>query len=151
MPFASRLSGILARMLRRGKHGASVTGDDSEAQLKHQVPVLIGIRQTSGVTVLDVTGKLCGEEQCNALKEQVAGLLARPQKARIVLNLESVSNIYGSGVGALVRAYTDTRHRGGELKLVCPPGKVLRLLQLTKLITLFQVFATETEALASFE
>ena len=151
MPFASRLSGVLARMLRRGQHGAIVPVDDSEAQLKHQVPVRIGTRQASGVTILDVTGKLCGEEQCNALKEQVAGLLARPQKARIVLNLESVSNIYGSGVGALVKAYTETRRRGGELKLVCPPGKVLRLLQVTKLITLFQVFATEADALASFE
>ena len=77
----------------------------------------------------------------------MAGLLARPQKARIVLNLESVSNIYGSGVGALVRAYTDTRHRGGELKLVCPPGKVLRLLQVTKLITLFQGLGLRRENL----
>ncbi len=142
MPFVSSLRDVLARILRRGKPGANVTGDDSEAQLKYRVPARLGTRQTPGVTILHLPGKLCGEEQCNALKEQMPGLLARPQTARIVLNLENVSGIDETGFATLVKAYTDTRHRGGELKLVCPPGKVLRLLQVTKLITRLPSFLT---------
>ncbi len=135
MPFVSRLSRILTRILVRGRNlGPS-----------------IGTRQTSGITILDLRGKLIRGELCNALKEQVAGILARRPTERILLNLENVSAIDMTGVGKVVRAFKDTQEHGGDLRLVCPEGEVLRVLRITKLISVFQVFATEAEALASFQ
>jgi anti-sigma B factor antagonist len=104
------------------------------------------------MTILSVTGKeLFRGEACDTLREQVAVVLARSQAQRIVLNLAGVSKIDQTGIGALVRVFQDTREHGGKLKLICPEGEVLRVLRLTKLISVFEVFATEAEALASFE
>jgi anti-sigma B factor antagonist len=95
-------------------------------------------------------GELYRGEICDALSEQVKQLLSHEEKERIVLNLENVRRIDATGLGTLVMAYVNARHRGVDLKLVCPPGEVLRVLRVAKLATVFQVFATDAEALASF-
>ena len=68
----------------------------------------------------------------------------------ILLNLEDVSTIDSSGVGEMVSAYTTVSNRGGKLKLLNLPPKVQDILQITQLITVFEVFDDEAEAIASF-
>ncbi len=152
---ASRLSTILARILGRGRRNRPSGSVEGARANVIPPPTRIGpsivARQTSGVNVLVVTGELYRGEACDALREQVKRLLSHGEKERIVLNVENVSRIDNSGLGTLVKVYTDARDRGVDLKLVCPAGEVLRVLQITKLATIFQVFATDAEALASFE
>lgn len=154
MPFAGRLSTILSRILGRGrKNRPSQSGEGERANVippPTRVGPSIVVRQTSGVNVLVVMGELYRGEICDALSEQVKQLLSHEEKERIVLNLENVRRIDATGLGTLVMAYVNARHRGVDLKLVCPPGEVLRVLRVAKLATVFQVFATDAEALASF-
>jgi anti-sigma B factor antagonist len=64
--------------------------------------------------------------------------------------MADVSTIDSSGVGELVSAYTTATNRGGRLKLINLPSKVADILQITQLITVFEVFDDEDEAVASF-
>lgn len=109
-----------------------------------------GIRQVSEVFVIHSSGKLVRGEACIALGEQVAALLARGQAPGILLNLEAVSYIDDVGLATLIKAWVDTRKHGGVLKLVCPEGKVLQVLRMTHLDTVFEVFPTEAQAMSSF-
>lgn len=70
---------------------------------------------------------------------------------KILLNLGDVSYIDSSGIGELVSAFTTTKNRGGELKLVNLTKKMHDLLQITKLYTVFDVYEDESEAIASFK
>ena len=70
--------------------------------------------------------------------------------AKLLINLGEVTTIDSSGVGELVSAYTTVTNRGGKLKLVNMPPKVSDILQITQLITVFEVFETEDEAVQSF-
>jgi anti-sigma B factor antagonist len=69
---------------------------------------------------------------------------------KILIHLEKVTTIDSSGVGELVSAFTTVTNRGGKLKLVNLPPKVNDILQITQLITVFEVYDNEAEALASF-
>ncbi|MGB3562836.1 MAG: STAS domain-containing protein, partial [Thermoanaerobaculia bacterium] len=66
-------------------------------------------------------------------------------------NLGNVTTIDSSGIGELVSAYTTVTNRGGKLKLANLPPKVQDILQITQLVTVFDIFSDEEEALASFE
>ncbi|MDH2393303.1 STAS domain-containing protein [Streptomyces sp. HNM0663] len=68
----------------------------------------------------------------------------------ILLNLASVSVIDSAGMGELVSSYTHVANGGGKLKLVNLPPKITDILQVTQLISVFEVFDDEEEALASF-
>ena len=68
----------------------------------------------------------------------------------ILVNLNEVTTIDSSGVGELVSTYTTVTNRGGKLKLLSLPPKVADILQITQLITVFEVFDSEAEAVASF-
>ncbi|MEU3278858.1 STAS domain-containing protein [Streptomyces antibioticus] len=106
-------------------------------------------RQVSGVTVLDMKGKITigvGDVQ---LREAVHEALESGAK-NILLNLASVSVIDSAGIGELVSSYTHVANRGGKLKLVNLPPKITYMLQVTQLISVFEVFDDEEEALASF-
>ena len=83
------------------------------------------------------------------MKERIKDLLADGQK-RILLNLAEVSYIDSAGLGSLISSYTTARREGGGLKLVNLTKRIQDLLAITKLITVFETFDNEAEALASF-
>ena len=106
-------------------------------------------RQRDGVTILDLKGKITLGTGDIALRNAVQDALNGGAR-HIVLNLREVSTIDSSGVGELVSAYTTVVNRGGRLKLAGLPSKVTDILQITQLITVFEVYDDEDAAVASF-
>lgn len=109
----------------------------------------VNVRQREGVTILDLKGKITIGVGDVALRDAIHEAL-NAGATRILVNLEDVSTIDSSGVGELVSSYTTVTNRGGKLKLVNLPPKVADILQITQLITVFDVYDTEDEALKSF-
>lgn len=108
-----------------------------------------GKHERDGVTVLDLSGKLTLGSGEDELKQCLQEALDEGDK-RIVFNLHGVTAIDSTGVGELVRCYTSVANRGAVLKLSNLPAKVNDLLLITQLITVFDVFDTEDEAVRSF-
>jgi anti-sigma B factor antagonist len=106
-------------------------------------------REKSGVTILEVEGKVTIGKGDVVLREAVLQAIGEGP-AKLLINLGDVTTIDSSGVGELVSAYTTVTNRGGKLKLVNMPPKVSDILQITQLITVFEVFETEDEAVKSF-
>ena len=106
-------------------------------------------RQTNGVTIMDLSGRITLGEGSVVLREQIRDLLAKGQK-KILLNLADVTYIDSSGIGELVSAFTAVKNQGGELKLLKLTKKVHDLLQITKLYTVFDVKDDESAAVAAF-
>ena len=106
-------------------------------------------RDVSGVSIVDLSGKITLGEGGVALREEVRKLLAEGKK-KIVLNLAEVNYIDSSGLGELVSAYTAVKNAGGELKLLNLTSKVRDLLVITKLVTVFDVKDDEATAVSSF-
>ncbi|WP_431683095.1 STAS domain-containing protein [Kitasatospora sp. KL5] len=109
----------------------------------------ITTRQNGEVTILDITGRLTIGEGDYVLRENVRRALSDGSK-NIVLNLENVTTVDSSGIGELVSSYTTTSHQGGRLKLLKPSPKLHDLLHITQLITVFEIYDDEPEAVASF-
>jgi anti-anti-sigma factor len=106
-------------------------------------------RKSGNVTILDVSGKITigiGDVQLrNAVQEALNG-----GATKILLSLKDTTTIDSSGVGELVSSYVQSTNRGGKLKLVALPTKVRDILFITQLITVFEVYDDEKEAVASF-
>jgi anti-sigma B factor antagonist len=109
----------------------------------------INTRHSEGVAILDVTGKITIGVGDVALRNAVHEALDNGS-GNLLLNLAGVTMIDSSGIGELVSSYTRTANRGGKLKLFNLPPKILDILQITQLITVFEVFDDEDEAVASF-
>ncbi len=109
----------------------------------------INVRQNGGVTILDLSGRVTIGEGDMQLREAVQEQLANGNM-KLLLNLAAVTTMDSSGVGELVSSYTRTTNRGGKLKLLNPPQKIGDILSITQLITIFEVFDNEEEAVASF-
>jgi anti-sigma B factor antagonist len=107
-------------------------------------------RQVSGVTVVDLSGRITLGEGSTVLREAVKDLLAKGQR-KILLNLGDVTYIDSSGIGELVSAFTSVRNQGGDLKLLKLTKKVHDLLQITKLYTVFDVKDDEATAIQAFK
>lgn len=111
--------------------------------------VRTNVRQVGDVAILDLAGKITIGEGDAQLREAVRNLLTEGQR-NILLNLEEVTYIDSSGLGELVSSYTAVGNQGGRLKLLNPTKKIQDLLIITKLITVFEVYDSEEEAVASF-
>ncbi len=109
----------------------------------------IDARHEQGVTILDPKGKITIGVGDVALRNSVAEALEAGAR-NILVNLGGVTTIDSSGIGELVSAYTTVTNRGGKLKLENLPPKVTDILQITQLISVFEVHDNEAEALASF-
>ncbi len=107
-------------------------------------------RQAGDVTVLDMSGKITIGEGSVALRTAVRRLLEEGKK-RILLNLAGVSYIDSSGIGELVSSYTAINKESGQLKLLNLTQKIQDLLTITKLLTVFDVYESEADALNSFK
>jgi anti-sigma B factor antagonist len=109
----------------------------------------ISERQAGDVTILDLSGKVTIGEGSVALRGAIRRLLGEG-KNKILLNLGSVGYIDSSGIGELVSSFTAVNKEGGSLKLLNLTQKIQDLLAITKLLTVFDVFDEEAEALASY-
>ena len=107
-------------------------------------------RDVSGVSIVDLSGKITLGEGGVALREEVRKLLAEGKK-KIVLNLAEVNYIDSSGLGELVSAFTTAKNQQADVKLLNLTKKVHDLLQLTKLYTVFDIKDDEASAIASFK
>lgn len=106
-------------------------------------------RQKSGVTIVDISGRIVLGEESAALRDVVSDLLSKGQK-KILFNLGEVTYIDSSGLGHLVSAFTSVRRQGGELKLLNLTNKVHDVMQITKLYTVFDIMDDEAAAVKSF-
>jgi len=106
-------------------------------------------RVVDGVSVLDLAGKIVLGEGDGQIRERIKDLLADGQR-KILLNLGDITYIDSAGLGALISSYTTTRREGGQLKLVSLTKRIQDLLAITKLITVFDTYDSETEELDSF-
>ena len=107
-------------------------------------------RAVDGVTVLDLSGKIVLGEGDVAIKERIKDLLADGQR-KILLNLESVTYIDSAGLGALISSYATVKRESGYMKLVNLTKRVQDLLAITKLITVFETFDNQEDAVSSFK
>jgi anti-sigma B factor antagonist len=111
--------------------------------------ITISERQAGDVTILDLSGKVTIGEGSVALRSAIRRLLGEG-KNKLLMNLGGVGYIDSSGIGELVSSYTAVNKEGGSLKLLNLTQKIQDLLAITKLLTVFDVFEDEAEALASF-
>jgi anti-sigma B factor antagonist len=113
------------------------------------VGMQIDERQVGEVTILDLKGKITLNEGDEVLKDKINSLILQNRK-RILLNLADVPYIDSAGLGEIVRTYTTVSRQGGQLKLVNLTKRITDLLMITKLLTVFETFDVEQDALKSF-
>jgi anti-sigma B factor antagonist len=107
-------------------------------------------REVDGVAVVAMDGRIVLGEESNALRERVKALVAEGKK-KIVLNMDNVTFIDSAGLGTLVASHHSAKAQGAALKLCHLGSKFQEVLQITKLLTVFDVYNTEGEAIASFK
>ena len=112
--------------------------------------MVIEERVIGDITVLDLKGKMTFGEGDELLKDKINSLIHQGQK-KLLLNLEGVPYIDSAGLGEIVRTYTTVSRQGGNLKLVNLTKRITDLLSITKLLTVFETFDNEPEALKSFQ
>ncbi|HXG84163.1 MAG TPA: STAS domain-containing protein [Pyrinomonadaceae bacterium] len=106
-------------------------------------------RQAGDITILDMNGKVTIGEGSVALRTTIRRLLGEGKK-NILLNLGQVGYVDSSGIGELVSSFTAVNKEGGKLKLLNLTQKIQDLLAITKLLTVFDVYESESEALSSY-
>jgi len=106
-------------------------------------------RQVGDVIILDLHGKILIGEGDDALRDAVTRLVDGG-KTKILLNLADVPYVDSAGLGEIVRCYTTVSRKGGRLKLVNLTRKIQDLLAITKLLTVFETYENEGDAIKSF-
>ena len=107
-------------------------------------------RQAGDVTILDLTGEVRIGEGAVSLRDSIRNL-ADQGKKNVLLNLAGVKYMDSSGVGELIANYTTISRQGGQLKLLNLTDRIQNLLVITKLLTVFDSYDNEPEALKSFQ
>ena len=107
-------------------------------------------RVVNDVMILDLKGKITLGDGDEALKDKINSLVLQNKK-RILLNLADVPYIDSAGLGEVVRTYTTVSRQGGQLKLVNLTKRITDLLSITKLLTVFETFESEADALKTFK
>lgn len=107
------------------------------------------IRKADNVTILDLKGKITIGTGDVMLRDHINKVLEQGERS-ILLNMADVTYVDSSGMGELISSYTSVTKRGGKLKLLNLPVKIRDLLQITQLITIFEAYDNEYEAVSSF-
>ena len=108
------------------------------------------VERTYGhVTVLDLKGRLVVEDGFQTLRDQVNRLVAQG-RVYIVLNLDGLTYLDSSGVGLIASKYVSARRHDGDLKLCNLHPRSFKVLDITRLLTIFESFDNEKDAVASF-
>jgi anti-sigma B factor antagonist len=105
--------------------------------------------EVDGLTVVWLDGRIVLGEETGALRETVRNLIANGNK-KLILNMHNVTLIDSAGLGALVAAYSSSRSGGASLRLCHLGTKFYELMQITRLLTLFEIYDTQADAIASF-
>ncbi len=106
-------------------------------------------REVDGITVVGLDGRIVLGEETSNLRESVKNLVSGGKK-KLVLDMKNVTMIDSSGLGALVAAYSSAKSGGATLRLCNLGAHFDQLLQITKLLTVFEVFKTQEDAIRSF-
>ena len=101
-----------------------------------------------GIVVVDCAGRIVFGEETAELRDRIKDLLSKD--SRIVLNLADVTYIDSGGLGTLVGVYSSARSGGADVKLTGLGQRLRDVLQVTKLVTVFEVYDTEQQAVAAF-
>lgn len=109
----------------------------------------INVRQRDGVTIIEPKGKITIGVGDVALRDAVHRELEAGHR-NVLIDMGGVTTIDSSGIGELVSTYTSVSKRGGKLKLLNIPDKVSDILQITQLISVFESYGDEDEAVRSF-
>jgi anti-sigma B factor antagonist len=110
----------------------------------------ISERAAGEVTIVDVSGKVTlGDGGDTTLKDKLRSLVEQGRKS-LLLNLADVSYVDSAGLGAIVHCYATVKNQGGSLKLLNVTKRLKDLLSITKLLTVFDTFDNEAEAVKSF-
>ncbi|MGA2632157.1 MAG: STAS domain-containing protein [Terriglobia bacterium] len=106
-------------------------------------------KETDGVTVLVLSGRVVLGEESNQLRTKLKDLLGQG-KTRLVLDLADVKYIDSAGLGTLVAGYTSAQNQGAGIKLANLTKKFHEQLHITKLVTVFDVYDSVADAVKSF-
>jgi len=112
--------------------------------------MVLHARRLDDVVILDLSGRITMGEGTLILRDQIQKLLNSGDR-KFLLNLSDVNYIDSSGLGELVTSFTTVRNQGGHLKLLNLTKRVQDLLQITKLLTVFEAFDSEAEALKTLK
>jgi anti-sigma B factor antagonist len=107
-------------------------------------------RTAGNVTVLDLSGKITLGEDHTLLKDKIQSLLHQGKKD-ILFNLADVAYVDSSGLGAIMAAYTTVTREGGRLTIANVTRRLQDLLSITKMLTVFETYDSEDEALRSYK
>ena len=108
-------------------------------------------RRIGDVVIVDVSGKITlGDGGDQVLKDKMRSLVHQGH-AKLLLNLGDVSYVDSAGLGEIVRTYTTVSRQGGKLKLLNLTKRIQDLLAITKLLTVFETYDTEQDAIGSFK
>ena len=106
--------------------------------------------EVDGVSVVALDGQIVLGEESNSLREKLKSLIAEGKK-KIVLNMDNIKYIDSAGVGTLVAAHISAHTQGASVRLCHLGRKFHEVMQITKLLTVFDVYDTEVAAVSSFE
>src|ERR1035441_7420047 len=107
-------------------------------------------KQVSGVTVLQLSGRITLGEESSQLRTKIKDVLGQGN-TRLVLDLAEVAYIDSAGLGTLVAGFTSAQNQGANMKLANLTKRFTETLNITKLVTVFDVYDTVQEAVNSFE
>ena len=107
-------------------------------------------KEAKGITIIELDGNVMGGPDASALNDYLHTLITENKK-KVVIDLKAVSFINSSGLGMLIGGLTTMRHAGGDLKLARASKKVEKLLDMTKLLDVFELYKNVNDAVASFK
>jgi anti-anti-sigma factor len=134
---------------RRSGPTSNRVGSKSESLERASVGLQISIREPGDVTILDLRGRSTIDGESELLSRRIERLVGNGVH-KLLLNLADLTQVDSSGISVIIEAYVSVRDRGGDLKLLCPSGRVLEVLKVVRLLEIIPSFEDESQALASF-
>jgi len=112
--------------------------------------VKISREDKNGVVILRLEGKLLGGPDSDAMREVISSAIEAGKK-NVVIDLSKVSLVNSTGVGILIATHTTLKRNEGAMKLLSVAKRVSSVLIISGLMTIFEAYNTEEEAIASFD
>ena len=116
----------------------------------------VNIRRKGNITILDIEGKIIGADALalkSIIDQQIQALSSEAEEGEnlnLILNMERVQMMDSSGLGVLVASYTTIRRNDGRVVLLNLGGNIRSLIVMAKLMTIFDCYNTEVEAIGHF-
>ena len=117
--------------------------------MTHFAPIEINVREKAGIYFFELHGRLTIGESADQLTSALQTVLETGAR-KVIVNLDGVPQIDSSGISSLVRISAGLNRAGGQLRLVCGPGRVRDALTVTRLIEAIPTFDSESSAVTDF-